>query len=142
MLPTDVEGRRRPQRSTDRLTVVVATSRSPASALMSRSVAVSAMPRRTTVVPKSERNPSAAASPADAGLGEVLQAGQHQEPLARALADHGREIGDGGDVGDLVESEQGGRAGVPVAGPDVGGIAHVAHDGHHERRELTLPPTG
>ena len=37
-MPTDVEGRRRPQRSTDLLSVVVATSRSPANALMSRSV--------------------------------------------------------------------------------------------------------
>ena len=56
---TDVEGRIRPHRPTERPMVVVATSRSPASALMSRSVDVSAIPRSTTVVPKRERNPSA-----------------------------------------------------------------------------------
>ena len=36
------------------------------------------------------------------------------------------EVGDGGDVGHLVEREQGGWAADLVAGPGVGGIAHVA----------------
>ena len=81
-------------------------------------------------------------SPSNASLGEVLQAGQHQEPLARALTDHGRKVGDGGDVGDLVECEQRRRPASPVAGPDVGGISHVAHDGYDEGRELPLAPTG
>ena len=114
--PTDVEGRMRPQRPTDRLIVVAATTWSPARALRSRSVVVSAMPRRTTVVPKSERNPSAAPPQRAAGLGEVLQAGQHQEALPGALADHGRQVGDRGDVGHLVEGEQGGRAAAPRRG--------------------------
>ena len=50
----------RPHGPTERLTEVVATSWSPASALTSLSVAVSAIPGSTTVVPKSERNPPAA----------------------------------------------------------------------------------
>ena len=103
---------------------------------------VSAMPRRTTVVPKSERNPSAAGPHRDPGLGQVLQAGQRQEALARTFADHGREVGDGSDVGDLVERQEGGRPVVPVAGPGVGGVAHVADDRHDERSELALPPPG
>ena len=139
--PTDVEGRMRPQRSTDRLSVVDVTSRWPASALMSRSVAVSAMPGSTTVVPKSERNPSAAGPHRPPRLGEVLQAGQDQEALPAALADHGGQVGDRRDVGHLVEREERGRPGVPSARPVVGGVSHVTDGRDDERRELALPPS-
>ena len=107
MVLTELDGRRWPRGSTLWLTVVVATSRSPPNELRMRSVDVSAMPGRTTVVPKSENKPSAAGPQRCPGLGEVLQAGQHQQSLAGPLADHGRQVGKRGDVGDLVEGEQG-----------------------------------
>ena len=109
VLPTEDDARVMPQRSAVRVIEVEATSCSPASALMSRSVLVSAMPGRTTVVPKSERKPSAAAPPAIPCLGEVLQARQHEQTLPAALAHHGGQIGHGGDIGHLIEGEQGGR---------------------------------
>ena len=51
-------------------------------------------------------------APSGPGLGEVLQAGQGDQSLSAALADHGRQVGDGGDVRDLVEGQR-----APADGP-------------------------
>ena len=40
------------------------------------------------------------------GLGEVLQARQGDQALAASFADHGRKVGEGRDVGHLVEGQQ------------------------------------
>ncbi len=55
--------------------------------------------------------------PARSGLGEVLQAGEHDEALASSFGDCGGKVGQGGDVGYLVESEKHRRGRVaPVGG--------------------------
>ena len=44
--------------------------------------------------------------PSLSGLGQVLQAGQRDDALTSPFADHGRQVGKGGDVGHLVEGQQ------------------------------------
>lgn len=43
--------------------------------------------------------------PAVTGLGEILEARQGDHALPAPFADHGRQVGDGRDVGELVEGE-------------------------------------
>ncbi len=92
--------------------------------------------------PEEREEPVRCRTPAAARLGEVLEAGQHEEPLPGPLADHGGEVGQGRDVGHFVEGEKRGWAAALVAGPGVGGVAHVADGCHHEGSELPLPTSG
>ncbi len=129
----------RPQRPTERLTVVVTVSRSPGERVdVAQRGPVGDAPQDDRG-PEEGEEPVGRGTPAGPGLGEVLEAGEHEEPLPGALADHPGEVGDRGNVGHLVEREERGRARAPVASTRIGSVADVADRRHHERCELLLP---
>jgi hypothetical protein len=74
------------------------TSTSPASELIACSVFKSAIPARTILWANRVRKPSAAC-PSRTRPGQILQAGQHHQPLAVALGQDGEEPGQLGDCG-------------------------------------------
>ena len=102
----------RPEPGTGALTERVRTSSSPARDESASRVRTSPIPGSTTVVPNSDRNPSAADAPPAPGLGQVLEARQGEKSLASPLADHAGEVGDGGDVGHLVQGQHDGGGAV------------------------------
>ena len=80
------------------------------------------------------REPVGLPRPSVPRLGEVLEAGQGHETLAAALADHGGQFGQRGDVGQLVEGEYHRRT-VPVVAfgrPGVRGPSDVVEQADHE----------
>lgn len=74
-------------------------------------------------------------SPAGAGLGEILEAGEDEEALGAGVGDDGREVGEGSDVGDLVEGEQDRR---PRRGAAGGGLVDLVEEGADEGAVLVL----
>ena len=131
---TEVDGRMRPQWSTERLIVVdvdLAVTGERAQVAQGRRVCDPAQHDRGA----EEREESVGRlPPARPGLGQILQAGQDQQPLPGALTHHGRQVGDGSDVGDLVEGQQRGWAVVVVRA--IGRRSHLA------RRRCWRPRAG
>ena len=107
---------------------------------MSRSVDRSAIPRRTTVVPKSERNPSAAEPQRTRAWERSWRQASTRSPCpAPSLTIAGRS-GIGAMLATSSRARSVGGPGTPVAGSCIGGVADVADRRHHERRELLLAP--
>ena len=78
--------------------------------------------------------------PASAGLCEVLEAGEGRDSLTAALTDHGRQVGERRDVGQLVERQEdltavegAGRTGDVGIGRVADVLDEADHHGCYER---------
>ena len=133
----------RPQRSTDRLTVVVGTSRSPgqrADVAQRRGVGDARAGRRWCRRARGSRRPPGPSAPR-AWERSCRQASTRSPCPAPSLTMAGRS-GMGAMLATSSRASRVGRAATLVTGPGVGGVAHVADDGDDERRELALPAAG
>ena len=81
------------------------------------------------------KEPVGTTGPSLTCLGEVLEARQRGHALAASLAHQGGQVGDGGDVGHLVEGEEYRRW------PDVLGAASAACRSYAARRMSSTRPT-
>ena len=86
-------------------------SYSPSAREIASRVRLSAMPVRIELgLEEGEESVGCVCAPAGAGLGEVLEAGEDVEVLSAGFGDEGGEVVDRGDVRDLVQAEEHGRA--------------------------------
>ena len=137
-VPTEDDARIKPQRSAVRVIDVEATSCSPASALTSRSVLVSAMPGRTTVVPKRERKPSAAAPQRLRAWERSWRHASTSKPCPPPSLTMAGRSGTGAMLATSSRANSVGDDLPPFLRAGVDGVADLAEGGHDERGELPL----